>query len=586
MFPPDTPRFSDATLPSVCSCRRVAHRRQGGILIRLLAAIGVIAILAVIAAWVWAERLQVKAGAPHTAPSSTVHSNEGVLHGTDFASSAKPESRSRSSDPRRMVAAVYMGGQPPIIFPKDLPSKQNGRIGRPVPTQVLQGDLSTSACAQIDSAKAAGIDAFAIWMHPRMGNSPTAQSYQVREWLELEALFAEMKKTGGFSFYPDYWWYRMDPVNWGNTEKSWKRDPDPGVEAEMRDHGKLLQSWAERFGDVWAKKDGRLVVGMQDHALFANVPYAKAMEWLFSPLGGRDKVYLVLSRYPTHGTIAADWLAGADAICDWDANRTYGDSLHVLKAGKAFAQAQGKAWWPSFAPSFFQSRTGDSTAPISPLVYERLGIIAYRRAWLDAILGDVPTVYLITWNDVSEDSEIMPTDLHREAHQRLTRFFSSWYKTGTQPAIQQEELLLFHHPQVVSGLQLPPGRLPTVGPEGGLTPPTDYIAICSFLKTPAEVSVVFQKEVVATKKLPAGFQTWLLYNPAVPTPGASAPIYPAEEEGLIVTVLNKPFKDMEVLLQVTRDGVDMGRFFSHHPIVDAAGRADLGTVGNVFSLTH
>lgn len=477
----------------------------------------------------------------------------------------------------RMVSAHYMNGQLPSIFPKGKPSRQCDVIARPVPGQTLWGTpVVASAQWNVEQAKATGLDALAIWIHPR---------FEDRMRLEVERLFATMQKAGGLTFYPDFWCYRMDPQNWGSITPSWKRDPDPGVEAEMRQQGKLLQSWAEKYGDVWAKKEGRLIVAMQDHALFANVPYAKAMEWLFGPLGGRGKIYLALSRYPVSGTISADWLAGADAIIDWDANRTYGDSRREMPIGKAFAQSNGKAWWPSFAPGFFVSRKGDSTAPLTPTLYERLGIMAYRRAWLDAITEGSSNVYLITWNDGSEDSEVMPTASHGYAIQRLTRYFSDWFHQGKKPAIQQEQLLLFHHPQVVSGLQLPAGRLPTVGVSGGLTPPTDYVAVCSFLKEPAEVSVIFHNKTIDTQELPAGFHTWLLYHPAPASPDAETVVYPQAEEGLKITVLTAPFTDMELSLKVTRKGIDLGRYFSHQPIVEAAGRADMGTTGDVFTLT-
>ena len=355
----------------------------------------------------------------------------------------------------------------------------------------------------------------------------------------------------------------------------------------MKRQGEMLRDWAEHFGDIWAKKEGKFIVSMQDHALFANVPYAKASEWLFGPMGGRGKVFLALSRYPTSKGISPDWLAGADAIFDWDANRSYGDSKKEQAAGKQFASENSKQWWPSFAPGFSVSRSGDSTAPKIPVVYERLGVMAFRRAWLEAIADKSPFVYLITWNDKSEDSEIMPTADHGYAIQRLSKFFSLWYHENKQPEIKDEELLLFHHPQVVEGLELPKGRVATNSQPWSLTPATDYVTLCTFLLKPAEISVIFNKKVVAEKQIPAGFHTWLLYHPGKApedAPKGLLPVYPEPEDGLSVTVLEKAFSDIEVSVKVQRDGADLGRYFSHTPVVSAAGRADLGTIGDVFVL--
>ena len=490
----------------------------------------------------------------------------------------------------RLVAAVYMDGFSADRHPNGnaLPSGQNNIRGRMHPDQIASSDAAAVSRWDIEQAKEAGIDAFAIWVYPRLGDASLGGKsglFQAR--VRLETLFTEMQKAGGLKFYPDYWWYKMSPENWSSLAPAWNEGPMPDVETEMKRQGEMLRDWAVKFGDVWAKRNGKLIIGMQDHELFKNVPYAKASEWLFGPLGGRDKVYLALSRYPVNGTISADWLAGADAIIDWDANRSYGDSLAEHLAGKDFAMRQSKSWWPSIAPSFSQSRSADATAPKTPTVYERLGIMAFRRAWLDAIADDAPTVYLITWNDKSEDSEIMPTADHGYAMQRLTRYFSRWHHERQIPKIEREELLLFHHPQVVEGLELPAGRQPTTSPASSLTPPTDYVTLCSFLYEPADVTIRFHRQIVAEKRLPAGFHTWLLYHPGSMPPdapkGAKA-VYPEEEGGLSVTTLPEAFKDMELSVNVSRNGVDLGRFFSHTPVVSAAGRADLGTIGDVFAI--
>jgi hypothetical protein len=467
-------------------------------------------------------------------------------------------------------------------FPKGLPSGQNDVRGRLFPGQMVSEDVFEVSRWDIEQALAAGIDAFAIWMYPRLGDPLMGgQHGTFKSRKRLEALFTEMRKNGKMKFFPDYWWYKMSPENWVKVfPRGWQSEPMPTIEQEMKRQGEMLRDWMLRFGDVWLQRNGKFVVGMQDHALFQTVPYEKAMAWLFGPMGGRKKIFLSLSRYPLSGTVSSDWLAGADAVMDWDANRSYGESLEERAAGKEFARQYNKEWWSACSPGFSQSRQGDATAPAIPNVYERLGIIAFRQAWLDAIATGVPAVYLITWNDRSEDTEIMPTFDHGMAIQRLTAFFSRWFHQGKTPDIDREELLLFHHPQVVEKLELPLGRQPSASPDWCLTPPTDYVALCSFLRTPAEISVYFQKKCVATRMIPAGFHTWLLYHPARKTNGAA--VYPREDRSLSVTVLPEAFSDAEVAVKVSRPGQEAERFFSHLPIVSAAGRADLGTVGDVF----
>lgn len=485
----------------------------------------------------------------------------------------------RAVDPP-LVAAHYMHGASADRDPLATPTRVNGRIGRILPEQAaLAGDPLAAARWDVVEAKAAGVTAFALWMHPRFADPALPPGGYRDAGRQLEALFTALEEDGGITAYPDFWWYRMDAARWAEVDAGWSRPPVASVEAELRRLGGVLADWAARHARVWTRRDGRLVVGMQDHALFANVPYAQAMEWLFAPLGGRGRVYLALSRYPSAGTIAPDWLAGADAVFDWDTVRSFGDSRRELAAGAAFAASQGKAWWPGFAPGFHISRSGDATAPPAPTVHERLGVLAFRAAWLDAIRDRAPGVYLATWNDGSEDSEIMPTAAHGRAVQRLTAHFSRWLRVGSEPPIGREELLLFHHPQAVSGVALPPGRPAVVGQPGAATPPTDYLAVCSFLRSPAEVVVRLQHREAARRMLPAGFHTWLLYHPA-----AEGAVYPAEEAGLSVSRLDRPFSDHEVYLEVWAGGSRRARFRSQQPVVTAAARGDLSTIGDVFPL--
>lgn len=482
------------------------------------------------------------------------------------------------ADDAPLVVAHFMHGASADLDPLAPPTRVNGRIGRILPEQAaLAGDALAAARWDVAEAKAAGITAFALWLHPRFADQSLPPGGNREAGRQIEALFTALEEDGGVTAYPDFWWYRMEATRWAEVDPAWSRPPVASVEAEMRRLGGVLADWAARHGRVWTRRDDRLVVGMQDHALFANVPYAQAMEWLFTPLGGRGRIYLALSRYPSTGAIAPDWLAGADAVFDWDTVRSYGNSRRELAAGAALAASAGKAWWPSFAPGFHISRSGDATAPPAPTVHERLGVLAFRAAWLDAIRTCAPAVYLATWNDGSEDSEIMPTAAHGRALQRLTAHFSRWLREGSEPAVEREELLLFHHPQAVAGVALPPGRPAVVGQVGAATPPTDYLTVCSFLRAPAEAVVRLQHREVARRLLPAGFHTWLLFHPA-----AQEAVYPCAEPGLSVTRLESAFADHEVYLEMWADGRRQARFRSQQAVVTAAARGDLSTVGDVF----
>ncbi|MEK6794125.1 MAG: hypothetical protein AABZ39_05070 [Spirochaetota bacterium] len=61
-------------------------------------------------------------------------------------------------------------------------------------------------------------------------------------------------------------------------------------------------------------------------------------------------------------------------------------------------------------------------------------------------------------------------------------------------------------------------------------------------------------------------------------------MYPSASDDLAVTILDKPFADAEVFLEVKRGSEPPVLFRSQRPIVSATGRADLTTIGNVFRI--
>ena len=162
-------------------------------------------------------------------------------------------------------------------------------------------------------------------------------------------------------------------------------------------------------------------------------------------------------------------------------------------------------------------------------------------------------------------------------------------------------MLVYHHPQIVEGVQLPADRKPMEGfpvshgkrfgyPEHLRTPPTDYLGVVAMLKSPAKIAVMLGETVVAQRELPAGVTFWLIYQPRqLNDPrhlyaGDAQTVYPKEEPDFFITTLDKPFWDAEVYLAVHRGGDRIGFFRSHRPIASAAARGDLTTIGDAFEL--
>ncbi len=371
-----------------------------------------------------------------------------------------------------------------------------------------------------------------------------------------------------------------------------------------------------RYGEAWLKHNGRLtILFWMDYGTRPLPPYAETVAKLFTRIGGRENVFLVLYSPRELKQHHPDWFAGADAFTDWLSD-SYARSAQALPEARACATESGKEYWSPVMPSFQQSRYPHDNGNFVPNLREKLGASWFRTAWLAAIEICAPAVCLQTWNDLSEDSSVMPESNHGDAYYELNRYFAAWYQTGAAPAVAREEVLLFHHPQVVEGLRLPPGVKPMEGFPVAIgktfesavyhrTPPTDYIQLATLLKEPAEVIVRLNETELGRQTFPAGLNFWLLYqsrnqnDPQGRYACDPETVYPHSEPGLTVTALDHPrfaigfpplkagyyagFPDAEVYVEVMRGGERLGFYRSHEPLRSAAGRGNLTVIGDVFS---
>jgi hypothetical protein len=97
-------------------------------------------------------------------------------------------------------------------------------------------------------------------------------------------------------------------------------------------------------------------------------------------------------------------------------------------------------------------------APIDPQQYrpknfqywEAGNSETFRTGWMNSIHGDADWVQLVTWNDLSESSQIAPyTDatLQRSigtGYYDLSGYYAAWFLTGKQPTITHDVLYYFY----------------------------------------------------------------------------------------------------------------------------------------------
>ena len=452
------------------------------------------------------------------------------------------------------------------------PTRENGIMAQHIPEYMMNYGKPLEAARQdIALMRESKIDAMGMLLcngHLKSQFGPMIHAY-----------YKAAGEDGHIKIFPD---------TWSDITK-------PEGLAEM--YGELL----EKYPDVWLKRDGRLVVTLcLGYGSGPLPPYKETTDKLFSKVGGRSNVYLVLYWPRALKEHNPEWFKGADALTDWLTD-SYGLEHSELKASIACAKEAGKEFWYPVMPSFAQSRYPHEGGKFVPNLREKLGSCWFRESWMAAIDDNASVVGLQTWNDLSEDSAVMPESNHDWAFFELNKYYAGWFKSGKAPAIDKEEVLLFHHPQVAEGLKLPPGVKPMEGfpfangknfnsPAINRTPPTDYAVVNAMLKAPAKVTVMLGEKVLAERELPAGLSSWLIYQPRNQNdPKGSykcdeSKVYPDGADGLLITKLDKPFYDAEVFVSVSRDGRRLGFFRSHRPVAGAAGRGDMTVVGDAFKL--
>jgi len=479
-----------------------------------------------------------------------------------FAGGCKPEgatSAAPAENPAKPVIAHFMhqmsvGAEcKPGEGPLDIaPTRPDGVMAMPAP-DVLKNYRRPQEAARQDIAKAieAGVNTFGMLLGPN--HLPDSQFASV-----IHAYWQAASETPDFKMSVDIW-----PFD--------KQDGLPKLRA-------ALQLLRERYDKAWLRYEGRYVVLLKTdaHRNDAQTLTVADIDSFLEGLGGRRKVFLVLYDPEQLSKTNPEVFRLADAFTDWP-HISYGQAVENVGRAVQIAKEAGKEYWYPVMPAFQQSRPS-----IGPSVREKLGMVNYLEDWYRALDAQAPVVCIPTWNDLTEDSALLPESNHGEAYFRLNRLFADWFQTARPPAVRHDALFVFHHPQLVSGLQLPPGRSPMPAPAwSNRTPATDYVGVVAALQSPATVSVQFGETVVASHEFPAGLGAWLVYSPPAHAP---AEVYPQAGPRLATTVLGRPFQDAEIYVSVFRQGKRLDLFRSHRPIAGAAGRGDLSTVGDYFLL--
>jgi glucan endo-1,3-alpha-glucosidase len=153
-------------------------------------------------------------------------------------------------------------------------------------------------------------------------------------------------------------------------------------------------------------------------------------------------------------------------------------------------------------------------------VYETRGFEGMAREWEAAIEHHATWAEIVTWNDWGEASYICPfgepsetslwggnwgSMLSHAAFLDASRYYIQWFKTGTPPPIERDEVHYFYrlHPAALEG-RVKPGE-DGLGRPGGADDLCDSVFATCFLTGPARLTI-HSGQTARAFDLPAGVQ--------------------------------------------------------------------------------
>jgi hypothetical protein len=154
---------------------------------------------------------------------------------------------------------------------------------------------------------------------------------------------------------------------------------------------------------------------------------------------------------------------------------------------------------------------------------------SFRSGWMGSIEGDADWVQLVTWNDLSESSQIAPyTDASLKrtigtGYYDLSGYYAAWYLTGHQPTITHDVLYYFYRREPSTAKA--PVQSQSDHAVGDAA--QNDIELLAFLTAPGELKITVGGKTF-TKSAPAGMMSF-----KVPTqPGI--PLFTLSRNGAVV----------------------------------------------------
>jgi hypothetical protein len=350
-----------------------------------------------------------------------------------------------------------------------------------------------------DNAEAAGIDAFGLLLGPKM---LPRSAYS--DALQLIATAAQARSV------------KLVPEIWGNAWTDDYRLFGTRVKEFMGRNPGAFQSWNGKPMLVFAFQYSA------EHNSVAQQAFArdKVFEFLEAWGGPSQVFWIAYLPYEFEVATGSPLVAAANAVDVWTPQDDWSALHSVVSAQVTSATGKDLAW--PVAPAFYQRRAG-----LNPWEYgNSFGAARYIDAWQAALRHQPEFVDVQTWNDFSEDSAITDTNTSGNTFLHLTSYLLRWLRTGHEPTVSQENVMLFRPKQLTRAALTDPDALVKNAQWRHKTPTVDYLDCVTLLRQPAQLRIkVGDQEWHET--VPAGLHETIIYVPQSAPPATAGEVQPA-----------------------------------------------------------
>ncbi|MBC8096194.1 MAG: hypothetical protein H7Y43_10305 [Akkermansiaceae bacterium] len=344
---------------------------------------------------------------------------------------------------------------------------------------------------EINEAQAAGIDGFAL----NIGAWDDIQSYyKKRVALMYDA--AEQLGTGFKLFFSvDF----GEPTNVVQMVKAYGNRA-----ASLRHNGEIVLSaygWNDVPSKGWPGMDWT-------HAIIGKLEQ-DGLPIFFIPYFFSDPVR-ELPSYASGASILLKYGSLLDGIFWWGAAGLPPELVQSNDNYRRAARDAGKLFMASVAPAYW----GHKQPGLGRRYYEFDGGEGMVLQWLALITNRPDWIEINTWNDFNESTYVAPVEdagayfaelktPQRSPHAgylELSKRYIQWFKTGTEPAIDRDELFYFYRPHPKDAVATDTNDFPVGWRTGDVQ---DTLHLTAYLIAPAELQIVSGTN-SAFRALPAG----------------------------------------------------------------------------------